>query len=219
MQISKYNIQLIRVQEKHLEIIRTNRNKSFIQEKMLYRKTISPQQQINWFKKINTPNHYYFIIKYQNRFVGLVNGKDINFTKRTSEGGIFIWEKELWDTHIPSLASIIMTDLTFLLNNFKINYAKILKDNTNALQYNKSIGYKIVDSYPSDENSFWLQLLKEDYLKKMLYIRKGIGTLTVDKLPLQTKEISFEDISEKDYLKLYAPLPNDIKKWVDNRLK
>ena len=116
-------------------MVRQKRNLTYIQDKMLYQKKISWRQQRRWFNQINNKNNFYFLIQYDNKFIGLINGKDIDFDKRTCEGGIFIWEKEYWQTYVPVAASLILNDYNFLMADFKANYAKVLKTNKNAIHY------------------------------------------------------------------------------------
>jgi RimJ/RimL family protein N-acetyltransferase len=210
--ITKYGISLVRLKKEHIEFVRQKRNLAFIQEKMLYKKQISSLQQKQWFVSINNKNNLYFLIQYKHQFVGLINGKDVDYEKRTGEGGIFIWDKELWNTYIPVAASLILNDFNFLLANFEINYAKVLKSNHNAIQYNLAQGYKIIEE--QKEDVVWMQLTRQDYIKNAEKIRRAIQIVSKNSDPLSMNDISFEDDNEETRELLYTGLPEDIQKLI-----
>jgi RimJ/RimL family protein N-acetyltransferase len=210
--ITKYGISLVRLKKEHIEFVRQKRNLAFIQEKMLYKKQISSLQQKQWFVSINNKNNLYFLIQYKHQFVGLINGKDVDYEKRTGEGGIFIWDKELWNTYIPVAASLILNDFNFLLANFEINYAKVLKSNHNAIQYNLAQGYKIIEE--QKEDVVWMQLTRQDYIKNAEKIRRAIQIVSKNSDPLSVNDISFEDDNEETRELLYTGLPEDIQKLI-----
>lgn len=217
MIIRKYGISLVRLKKEHIELVRQKRNLAYIQDKMLYKKKINWFQQRRWFKQINNPNNLYLLIEYNNQFIGLINGKDIDFEKRTCEGGIFIWEKKYWETYIPVAASIILNDFNFFMANFKINYAKVLKSNRNAVQYNLIQGYRIVEEDPN--GVVMMSLNKEDYVIKSAKLKKAIGSITKDNNPLSVNNFSFEDDDIKTMKLLYSELPQDIQQLVYNQMK
>src|ERR1035437_2629006 len=173
MIIRKYGIKLTRIKKKDIELIRRKRNSSDINKRMHCKAKITPEMQLVWFNSVNNIYNTYFIIHYENKKIGIINGKNSDFNKRQSEGGMFVWDKEYWGTVIPALCSVMMTDFTFFVNDFKRNYIKILKSNTNAINYNKQLGYVATNDYPSDSETQWFVLTKESYLKNIQRIRKG----------------------------------------------
>ncbi len=212
MIIRKYGISLVRLKKEHIEFVRKKRNLSYIQDKMLYKKRISRWQQIRWFKSINNIYNLYFLIQHNNQFIGLINGKDVDYKKRTCEGGIFIWDIEYWDTYVPVAASFILNDFNFMITNFKINYAKVLKTNHNAIQYNLAQGYKIIEE--QKDCMLLMQLTKEDYIKSSKKIRTAIEIVSKDSEPLSINDVSFEEDNEKIMKLLYTGLPEDIQKLI-----
>jgi RimJ/RimL family protein N-acetyltransferase len=219
MIIKKYGIKLTRIKKKDIELIRRKRNSSDINKLMHYREFVSPEMQIAWFNSINNIYNTYFIIHYENKKIGLINGKNSNFKRRQSEGGMFIWDKKYWGTVIPALCSVMMSDFTFFVNDFKRNYIKILRSNQNAINYNKQLGYVVTNDFPSDSETQWYVLTKESYLKHIEKIRKGIKIITVDSEPLSIQNISVTDDTEDDLNMLYKPLPAFVKKNVNLVLK
>lgn len=212
MIIRKYGITLVRLKKEHIEMVRQKRNLTYIQDKMLYQKKISWRQQRRWFNQINNKNNFYFLIQYDNKFIGLINGKDIDFDKRTCEGGIFIWEKEYWQTYVPVAASLILNDYNFLMADFKANYAKVLKTNKNAIHYNLNQGYLELQELEND--MLWMELTKENYLAKRPKIKKAISIITKDDEDISVKDFSFEDDTKKDMDRLYTGLPKNLQELV-----
>lgn len=207
MIINKYGITLIRLKREHLELVRQKRNLPYIQEKMIFKKKISKWRQWRWYRKINNMYNYYFIIEYKGNFIGLVNGKNADFETRTMEGGIFIWESNYWNTHIPLLASVVMHDCSFFISNFNTLYAKVLFENKNAINFNTDLGYTTIQ----EQNGYLLmQLKKADYQLKVAKIRDYLIRITKDKEILNANDIFFDDEDEKSRKLLYSKLPKDI---------
>ncbi|OFY93231.1 MAG: hypothetical protein A3K10_13600 [Bacteroidetes bacterium RIFCSPLOWO2_12_FULL_31_6] len=179
---------------------------------MFYQKKISWWQQRRWFKQINNKYNFYFLIQHNDKFIGLINGKDIDLENRTCEGGIFVWEKEYWDTYVPVAASIILNDFNFIMANFKINYAKVLKFNNSAVQYNLNQGYKIIQE--QSDGVIVMNLLKHDYLEKSKKSRGALAKISKDFEPMTEKNISFKDDNDKEMKLLYTGLPQDIQELV-----
>ena len=90
MIIEKYGIKLIRLKQEDIELVRLKRNSLDINELMHDRVIISFEMQYKWFQSINNIYNNYFIIIYNNEKIGLVNGKNSDYEKRQSEGGMFI---------------------------------------------------------------------------------------------------------------------------------
>lgn len=71
MIVKQYGVTYKRVQESDIELIRYWRNRDFIRNTMQFQEYITPFMQKEWFKKINNPFNYYFIVEYEekkNRF-------------------------------------------------------------------------------------------------------------------------------------------------------
>lgn len=219
MRISKYNIVLTRLKENDIELVRNKRNSKEVISQMHFRKPITAKMQKEWFASINNIYNNYFIIHYQGQKIGLVNGKNSDYEKRQSEGGMFIWEQEYWGTSIPAMCSVMMSDFSFLINNFKRNYIKILKSNENAINYNKQLGYIVTEDYPSDSETKWYVLTKENYMINVPRLRKGIEIITGDSEPLSTMNIDFDDDTDEELELLYKPLPAFVKDNVFKILK
>jgi UDP-4-amino-4,6-dideoxy-N-acetyl-beta-L-altrosamine N-acetyltransferase len=219
MIVRKYGITLRRLKEADIELLRQKRNSTAIQNTMFYREEITPEMQKKWFDSINNKNNGYFIIEFEGKKIGLVHGKDIDFEKRTCEGGVFIWDENYIRSFIPSLASVIMNDWTFYMINFKAIYAKIMVDNSIAINYNKLMGYKPCEPLNDDKGVQWMILTKESYEKHMILLRKGIKDLTGDGEVLKLEDGDASDDLGKEIDLFYKGLPPDIQERGDTLLK
>ncbi|MCX6294655.1 MAG: GNAT family N-acetyltransferase [Bacteroidetes bacterium] len=217
MRISKYGIILSTLKEEDIELVRIKRNSDMIKSTMHFQEAISPEMQKAWFENIksaiykNESPSFYFIINYENEKIGLINGKNIDLNAQSSEGGFFIWESKYWGTLVPVMTSIITLDYTFLLNDFKENYIKVLKSNTNAIFYNKQLGYEAIEKYSEDNQSQYYVLTKENYLKNSGKFRKSIGGITNDFEPLSLSDLDFNDTGDEELIKV-LPLLKEFQK-------
>lgn len=219
MIIRKYGITLRRLREEDIELVRQMRNSTPIRNTMYYRGEITPEMQKRWFESINNKNNGYFIIEFQGKKIGLIHGTNLDFEKRTCEGGIFIWEEEYIKGFVPSLASVIMNDWTFYTVNFRTIYAKIMLNNPGALSYNKLMGYQPCEPQNNDEGVQWMMLTKESYEKHVKLLRKGIKELTGDGEALKLEDGDASDDLGRETDLFYRDLPPDIQVKADTLLK
>lgn len=172
MIIEKYGIQLKKITIADIELIRSKRNAESISSKMIFKTFISAEQQIIWFKSINNFNNFYYLIYIDNQPIGLINDKNIDWNKFTSEAGLFIWEEKYLKTIVPALATMMLMELGFEILSWKKTSINILASNKEALTYNKQVGFKITDK---NKEIVTMELTRESYHKKA---RKIIIALT-----------------------------------------
>ena len=206
MIIRKYGLLLREVEREDIEMIRQYRNSEAIKNKMIYRKHITREQQQQWFEEIRNFKHVYFLIYKEDIAVGLINGKNINHEERSSEGGIFIWKEDSnYETSV--LASIILNDWNFFFNDFRLNYAQVLKSNKQAIAYNEFMGYKISERKHENPEVIWMTQTKDDYIR---FRQKVIDLKLVDfniESELTVNDLSIDE-SEIEYKRaLIAKLP------------
>lgn len=188
MIIRKYGLELREVEREDLELIRQYRNTDIIKNKMIHRQQITREQQLKWFEEIRGVNHFYFLIYKDDSAIGLINGKNIDFTNRTSEGGIFVWNEDRnYETSIT--ASIILNDWNFFINGFDKNYAQVLKSNKQAIAYNQFMGYHIAEKEHANKEVVWMEQTKTDYNT----YRNKIERLTFDGFNI-TEKVTENDI-------------------------
>lgn len=217
MIVRKYNIELHRLTEKDIELVRVQRNSDAIRQHMFYRDIITPAAQRKWFASICNIHNYYFVIHYQGKKIGLIHGKNVDYEKRTAEGGIFIWEEEHWSSFVPALASIAMIELTFNILTLRATFAEVRSTNTRSKTYNEQLGYVL----HSEEKSIGKEihvLTYENYLTKGMKIRQAVQSLSKDHSPLTWSDIDFSVVTGRDIRLLYEPMPEELKKEIFRRI-
>lgn len=171
MKLIRYGIQLERLKEKDLELVRQHRNSENIRQTMAFREHITPEMQKEWFQKINNIHNFYFLIHYQGEKIGLINAKNIDWEKQELESGIFLWETNYYETYVPAIVSLMITDMCFELFDWDALYAHILKTNTRAVAYNLALGYELLSEQEDIENQLY-KLTPERFRKKTGRLRQ-----------------------------------------------
>lgn len=165
--IDDYGVKLVQLTLDKIELVRRWRNSDKIKKYMEYRNYISPEMQQKWFDKISaTTNDFFFLIVVNDKEVGLINIKDIDWEKKKGESGIFIWDDSCLHKGISYRAALCQRDFAF--NILHLNYieAHILNTNIRSIRYNKKFGFELNDSEKinSDKEVNQLYILtKESY--------------------------------------------------------
>ena len=142
MFFEKYGVKLVRLTADKIELVRNWRNDPKISQYMEFRDHITPEMQKKWFASIDNENNYYFIINYKGGDVGLTNVKDVDYAKKTGEGGIFIYEDSLLNSDIPFRVIFALNDFCFEELGLETMVAHIMDDNQRAIDFNLVLGYK-----------------------------------------------------------------------------
>lgn len=214
MIIRKYGLVLKRLQKKDLELVRTKRNQRSVREHMFYQKTISKLDQEKWFDSINNIYNYYFLIQLKNENIGLINGKNIDYEKRESEGGIFIWKNSPEVSTAAVIASIIMAELTFKIFRFNTTYAFVKSSNVKQQIYNEKLGYQLINENKKEQKLTYA-LTSKNYKLKGTKILRAIGIVTRDHSEISWSDIDFSKVNPDTYTKQYTHLPSDIQTMID----
>ena len=164
MKITNYGVTLSRLTEDKIELVRNWRNDPKIAQYMEFKDYITPEMQLNWFKKINNDSNYFFIIESEGKEIGLINVKDIDCDKFKGEAGIFIYDDDCLNSTISFQATLCLYDYCFETLKVKQLSAHILNDNKRAIKFNKMIGFKILQNQEHVNNQLYL-LTYEDYVK------------------------------------------------------
>ncbi len=195
MKIVKGNIVFRRLTLDDIELVREHRNSSEVSQFMEYREQITSEMQVTWFNSINNNFNLYFVIEYKGKKIGLINGKDIDWENGTMETGVFIWEQNYLNTHIPLIAVLVFGELGVLTFGLTA-YAHILKSNHRAKRYNKLLGFQICDDQENVENQLY-KMTRESYLKKAKFIRGAF-------LKLTGKQDTILEFEKHDYISDFA---------------
>jgi UDP-4-amino-4,6-dideoxy-N-acetyl-beta-L-altrosamine N-acetyltransferase len=160
----RYDIILERLSLEKIELVRNWRNDPKITQYMDFKEHISPEMQLSWFNKINNENNYYFIAVYNNEDIGLVNIKDIDYTGKCGEPGIFIYEDKYLNTGVGIRMALCNTDFAFECLKLDYLFGHIMANNKRAIRFNKAFGYLIDENQNNKEKQRYI-LTKERYLK------------------------------------------------------
>lgn len=88
--LSNYDVQLERLTESKLELVRSWRNDPEVSQFMLSQNYITQEQQLKWFNKINNDNNLYYLVLYRGEYIGLVDMNDIDYDNKCGENGFYI---------------------------------------------------------------------------------------------------------------------------------
>lgn len=165
MIIRKYGITLRRLALEDIELVRQMRNSEDIRQVMQFREEITPEMQLKWFESINNFENYYYIVEYQGKDIALINDKKMDWEARTSESGLFFWDKNYINTFIPILSSLVMLEMGFYYLDWNISYIHIMRDNFTAIGYCQQIGYELADCQDEKENQLYFLSRKNFELK------------------------------------------------------
>jgi RimJ/RimL family protein N-acetyltransferase len=144
MKISKYGVVLNRLRVNDIELVRNWRNSPQISQFMEYREFITPEMQQEWFKSVDNFNNYYFLIEYQQQKIGLINSSKVEWDTVSSEGGIFLWEEQYYETFVPVWASLCLLEFCFFVLGAGRSVIKTLSDNERAKKLNTHLGYELI---------------------------------------------------------------------------
>jgi RimJ/RimL family protein N-acetyltransferase len=176
MEFAKYGIRLIRLKENDIELVRHWRNSPQIQQYMEYREHITPKMQREWFRSVNNFNNFYFIIHYEGKKIGLINSSNVDWKEVTSDGGIFIWEEEYYDSFVPVWASLCLLETDFFVFNATRSYIKTLRDNQRAITLNTHLGYELMEGQGEVYNQRYT-MSKQDFAARAKKIVKAASLL------------------------------------------
>lgn len=169
--IKSKNILLEKVKKEHIEMIRIWRNSYLVKQWMEYQDEITIDQQEKWFSKLDSNQHFY-VIKFNNELIGLVNIKNVN--NHTGEGGIFIGSEKHLNGMQGIEALIAMYDFGFNELKLKKITARILFNNKRAIRLNSSLGFIKKNNQEGIINQEW-ELLQENFLVSTEAIRKYLS--------------------------------------------
>ena len=165
--IKDYGVELHQLTEDKIEEVRLWRNSEKISRYMEFRGEISPEMQVEWFKKVSqSDNQFYFIINVDGREVGLINIKNVDWELRTGESGIFIYDDSYLHVGVSYRAALCQRDFAFRTLHLHTLKAHILNTNPQSIKYNQKFGFVLSateEQKPLKECNQLYLLDKEDY--------------------------------------------------------
>jgi UDP-4-amino-4,6-dideoxy-N-acetyl-beta-L-altrosamine N-acetyltransferase len=128
-----------------LELIRSWRNSKHVSQYMYTDDIISKESQIIWYSKIiNSPSSKYWIIKYNNLKIGIVNLTDINYSNSSCSWAFYIGELEYRDSGAGVQTEYMIIEKVF--NEIKLNkiYCEVISSNTQVINLHRRFGFKTI---------------------------------------------------------------------------
>ena len=160
--IAYENLRLELISTDDLEMIRLWRNTKHVQDNMEYKSIISTEHQKNWFCSLDQHQNLYFKILTSDTPIGVVNLKNIDWSLREAEAGIFIGREDFLGTITPVIAVFVLMKIAFDGFGLEKLYAKIWNKNEVALKFNNELGYQFFkkmsdefDQYLCNKDSFY----------------------------------------------------------------
>ena len=193
MKLSKYGITLARLREEDTELVRQWRNSPQITQFMEYREYITPEMQQDWFKSIDNFDNFYFVIEYEGKKIGLINSSKIEWDTVSSEGGIFLWDEQYYETFVPVWASLCLLESTFFVLGAEKSVIKTLRDNQRAKKLNTHLGYVMMDGQEEEYNQSYL-LTRESFFRHAPRLIKAAAMLAGPDKTIHTLYFDMEDI-------------------------
>ena len=135
MIISRYGVNLVRVQKEHIETIRIWRNDPKIREHMFFKSEITAEMQLNWFNSIHNDQNFYFMVCPADQPIGLISLSSIDYEHNKAFAGLFIYDDNFLGTDIPVRSSLCLLDSFFAHTAIDTVYAKVRDTNIIPVQY------------------------------------------------------------------------------------
>ncbi|MEM0999385.1 MAG: GNAT family N-acetyltransferase [Bacteroidota bacterium] len=142
MEIQHYGIRLKTIGLADLERMRQWRNAEHVRPNMEYQAEITPAMQRAWFAKLDPERNLYFTFGSGTAGIGVVHLKDLDWTARCGEAGVFVGLSEWLNTHLPVVAVLTMMDFAFSALRLTKLQAKVRADNPAVLTFNRQLGYR-----------------------------------------------------------------------------
>lgn len=144
--INDYGVKLVQLTEDKIELVRKWRNSDKIRNYMEYRDHITPEMQKKWFDKISsTTNDFFFLITIEDKEVGLVNIKNVDWYQRVGEWGVFLWDDSYLYIGCSYRAALCLYDFVFKVLHLDRLVAHIINSNKRSIIYHKRLGYTLIN--------------------------------------------------------------------------
>lgn len=159
-----YQVTLTQVTENDLEMLRNWRNLPEVKQYMLSQQNISREQQQAWFNKLEkSDKEQHFVITYKNTPIGSANIKvhtgDSLQQAVAIEPGLYIADNNYRNNILAFAPTLLLNDYCFEQLGAKYLLAVVKQDNQAALNYNKKLGYQVVNQ----DELVTIRLTAQDY--------------------------------------------------------
>jgi RimJ/RimL family protein N-acetyltransferase len=171
MIITRYGINLVRVQKEHIEMIRLWRNDPKIRDHMFFKSEITAEMQLSWFNSIHNDLNFYFLVCPADQPIGLISLSSIDYEHNKAFAGLFIYDDNYLGTDVPVRSSLCLLDAFFAHTTIDTLYAKVRDTNIVADQYNTALGFERIKKIELGQG-YEYGLDREQYFKKTHTLRQ-----------------------------------------------
>lgn len=149
-QLVGYQVCLKQVVESDLSMLRNWRNDPAVSQYMVSQDFISAEQQRAWFASIQRTNkQQHFVIYYKDQPIGSANIKvnvgESLLAAKTIEPGLYIADSRYRNNIVAFSPTLLLNDYCFDDLGVETLAAVVKGDNLAALNYNKKLGYQVVN--------------------------------------------------------------------------
>jgi RimJ/RimL family protein N-acetyltransferase len=182
MKYMKYGVTLVRLTAEDIELVRQWRNEPVVVKNHAFREYITPAMQEKWFASVNNINNLYTVIEYNGEKIGVIDFKDIDWEKKTFEGGIFIPFEKYHNTALPAIVTYLSGNIPFHILQAVKGYAHVLKNNPRGQAFVRLLGYELSPGQEDAENQEWT-ITPDLFNNRLMKIRKAVEALSEDRSP------------------------------------
>jgi len=136
-------VQFTEIITEDLEIIRNWRNSKEVSQFMYTDQYINKEDQLSWFSKISKETDCkYWLIKYNNIKIGLINITDIDLKLRTCSWAFYIGDAAYRDLGIGVKAEFELIEMVFFKLDLDVLFCEVVSTNFNVLNLHKKFGFR-----------------------------------------------------------------------------
>ena len=177
-------IEFVNLTVEDLELVRKWRNSDFVSQYMYTKSYINELEQITWFSKIiKSKDSYYWLIKFGNLKVGVVNITSINLENNSCNWAYYIGELDYVGMGVGVKTEFQLIEKVFFDLNLNILNCEVISENLEVLSLHKKFGFKEISHLKSsfkkdiEFNIVKLSLLKNDWILQREKLKKIIFKL------------------------------------------
>lgn len=214
MIISRYGVNLVRVQKEHIETIRIWRNDPKIRDHMFFKSEITAEMQLTWFNSIHNDQNFYFMVCPADQPIGLISLSSIDYEHNKAFAGLFIYDDNFLGTDVPVRSSLCLLDVFFAYTAIDTLYAKVRDTNMVADQYNTALGFERIKKIELGQG-YEYGLEREKYFKKAHTLRQAAGKIYGSKTTI-TFGNDLLEIALKERFIMALQQPHKLPAGLDN---
>ncbi|MDB5228762.1 MAG: hypothetical protein JWN78_2955 [Bacteroidota bacterium] len=175
MKFYRYNLEFEAFHNEILEDALYLRNRDFVRNNMVYNPLISLTAHIQWFHSLEKDKNFYFLVRYKSKAVGVINIKDIDYERSTTELGIFFGDHDFIATAFPYMSCLTLIDLAVRL--FQLQpFTKVLKGADYIEDINTALCFETIEETPTyliKKLNIPLHFLKNEKVRKAAVVVSG----------------------------------------------